>query len=95
MLNLIPPKPRDTIHNNPRQATSKIHSLVHDEAHDARREDVVLHVDVPREPEALKVVERHIVLGHFFELAPVRVLRVAEGVGARGGVGISARTRMC
>ena len=59
---------------------------MHDKAHDARGKHVVLHVDVPRRPQLLKVVERDIVFAHLLDLAPVRVLRQAERVIAlRGG----------
>jgi hypothetical protein len=46
---------------------------MHHEAHDARGENVVLHVRVPCRPQLLEIVERDIVLGHLVELAPVCV----------------------
>jgi hypothetical protein len=79
MLNFVLPKRRNLINNNPRQTPSEIHSFVHHKGHDARSEHVVLHVDVPRSPHLLEVVERDIVFGDFLELRPVCVLGEAEG----------------
>ena len=78
MLNLVLPKRGNLINNNPRQTPSKIHSFVHHKGHDARSEHIVLHVNVPRGPHLLEVVERDIVLGDFFELGPVCILGEAE-----------------
>jgi hypothetical protein len=89
MLDLVLSEIRNAIDDDPRQAPSEVHGLVHNEAHDARGEHVVLHVRVPGEPHLFQEIERDIVLGDFFELTPVRVLRVAERVGAGGGVGAS------
>lgn len=74
-LDLVAPEPGNHIDYDPRQRASKVDDLVHDEGHDARGENIVLHVGVPSQPHALGVVERDIVLGDLFKRAPVRVLR--------------------
>jgi hypothetical protein len=48
---------------DPRQTATKIYYFVHDETHDSRCEDIVLHVEVPTSPKALEYVELNIVLG--------------------------------
>ena len=60
---------------------------MHEEAHDARGEDVVAHEGVPRRPQPLEVVELQVVLGDLVELVPVGVLRVREHRVGEGGVG--------
>ena len=59
------------IDDYPWQTPAEIHGFVHDEAHDSGCEDIVLHVRVPRQPEAFKVVERHVILCDLVELTPV------------------------
>lgn len=67
----------------PWQRAAEIHGLVHGEGHDAGGENVVLHIRIPGHPQALKVVELHIVFGDLLEAAPVcrgrRGKRVVDG----------------
>lgn len=46
-LNLILVEIRDLVDDDPGQTAAKVDGLVHDETHDAGREDIVLHVGVP------------------------------------------------
>lgn len=75
LLNLIPPKPRNSIDDDPWQGPAKIHSFVHDKGHDTGCQDIVLHICVPRQPKSLGVVERDVVFGDLLERGPVGVLR--------------------
>lgn len=61
-LNLVSPEPGNHVDYDPWQRTPEVYSLVHDEGHDARGQDIVLHVCVPCKPHALSIVERDIVL---------------------------------
>lgn len=100
-MNLVFVERRYPIDNHPRQTPPKIDKLVHEEAHDARREDIVADVRVPGGPEAFEVVELDIVLADLMELMPVGVLSVREhdirdcgvvGAGAAGRNGQQLRT---
>ena len=82
VLDLVPIKVRNAVDNNPRQTPSKINHFMHRKAHNASGKNIVLHVNIPRQPEAFEVVKGDIILGNFFELAPVRVL-IGEGVRRR------------
>ena len=74
LLDLVFPEHGQHVDYYPGQRATKVDGLVHDEGHDACSEDIVLHVGVPGHPHALGVVERDMVLGDFFEGAPVGVL---------------------
>ena len=50
VLDLVSSKPRYAVNDYPGQTPSKIHDLMHGEAHDAGGKDVVLHVRVPGQP---------------------------------------------
>jgi len=50
LLNLVSPKPRDHINDNPGKRPAEIDGLVHDKGHDASGKNIVLHVGVPRQP---------------------------------------------
>ena len=80
MLDLVLPERGNTINDDPRKTPSKVDRLMHDKTHDARRQHIVLHIDVPCCPQLLKVIERDIVFGDFVELRPVCVLWEPEGV---------------
>lgn len=80
----------DLVHDHEGQASAEVDDLVHDEADDASREGVVLHVQVPRGPEALGVRELNIVLGDLFEHVEVG-LGLVEGT--RRGVAIGKRNK--
>jgi hypothetical protein len=97
ILNLPLPKVWDQVNDDPRQAASKVHSLVPYKAHDASGEDVVLHVRIPRRPQLLKVVERDIVLGDLVELAPVGInpMQRVGGGGVPASVPISIPVAVC
>ena len=56
---------------------------MHEEGHDSRREDIILHVGVPRSPHSLEDIEVDIVLGYLVELAPVSFGRRIEKGGRR------------
>ncbi len=62
ILYLVFVEVRNAIDYPPRQGTTKVDDLMHEERHDARGEDIVLHIGVPRRPQALEDVEAHIVL---------------------------------
>jgi hypothetical protein len=47
VLDLVFIEGGDGVDDNPWQRATKVDDLVHDEAHDASREDVVLHPEVP------------------------------------------------
>lgn len=38
---------RDLINDHPGQTSTKVNSLVHNEAHDTRGKDIILHVRIP------------------------------------------------
>lgn len=59
---------------DPGQRAAEVDDLVHQKGHDARSEDVILHVRIPRSPEALKNIKVDIVFRYLVELAPVSVL---------------------
>lgn len=73
ILDLVLVQPWQPIGDHPRQGAAKVNHFVHNKGHDARGEDVVLHVGVPRYPHPLHIVEMRIVLGYLVELAPVGV----------------------
>lgn len=73
VLNLVLVEIRNAIDNHPGKRAAKVDEFVHQEGHDAGGEHVVANVGVPCHPQLLKVIEVHIVLGHLFELVPVRV----------------------
>lgn len=75
-LDLVLVEERDGVDENPRERAAEVDGLVHDEGHDTGGQNIVVHVSVPRKPEALEVVEGDIVLGNLLELGPV-------GVGGR------------
>ena len=60
-MNLVLVERRHTVDDHPRQRTTKVDELVHEEGHDARGEDVVADERIPRRPQALEVVELDIV----------------------------------
>jgi len=62
LLNLELLEVWDLVDNDPHQTAAKVDELVHDEAHDTSREDIISDVCVPRSPHALEVVEVNIVL---------------------------------
>jgi hypothetical protein len=47
VLDLVLVEIGDSVDDDPRDASSKIHNLMHNEAHDSGREDIILHVLVP------------------------------------------------
>lgn len=46
-LDLVLVEVGNEVEKDPRNAAAEVDYLVHDEAHDARREDIVLHPDIP------------------------------------------------
>lgn len=53
---------------------------MHEKGHNARGQDVILHVGIPCCPQALKNIKMDIVLGYLVELAPVGVRgRIKKG----------------
>lgn len=50
------------VDDDPGQSAAEVDDLVHDEAHDARGEDIIANVRVPSHPHALEEVEVDIVL---------------------------------
>lgn len=78
LLNLPSTKIGDRVDYDPRQTATKVNNLVHDEGHDARGEDVVLHPQVPGCPKALEGVE--------LDIVPVDVVEDAEVALVRGGL---------
>lgn len=73
VLDLVFVESGDTVDNDPRQRTTKVDNLVHQERHDSSCENVVLHKGIPSSPQALEGVEMDIVGGYFIVLAPERV----------------------
>ena len=61
MLDLILVEPRNSIRNYPRQGPAEVDDLVRNDGHDARGEDIILHVRIPRGPHPLREVEMDIV----------------------------------
>lgn len=61
------------VDNDPGQRPAKVHDFMHHERHNARCEDVILHVCVPCGPEAFEKIEVDIVLRDLVELTPVSV----------------------
>lgn len=86
ILNLVFVEVTYVVDNDPGQRAAKVDNFVHQKGHDASSENVVLHVGVPRSPQALEDVEMDIVFGDFIKLAPVSVL----GHEKRGGCGVPA-----
>ena len=86
VLDLVAPKEFHAVHDEPGQRAAKVDQLVQHKGQEPRGQDVVLHVRVPGRPGPLEDVEMHVVLGDFFELAPVRVRlgKVEEGGGVPG-----------
>lgn len=62
LLNLVLLEVGNAVDDDPWQTAAEVDGLVHDEAHDARGENVVADVCIPRHPHALEVVEVDIVL---------------------------------
>lgn len=60
---------------------------MHHKAHDARCQYIIADIRVPRRPQSLKVVQRHVVFGDLFELVPVGVLCVRQHSICDGRVG--------
>ena len=56
---------------------------MHKERHDARCEDVILHVCIPSCPHALEDIEMDIIFRDLVELTPVRVGRGIKEGGCR------------
>lgn len=52
---------------DPGQTAAKVDDLVHHEGHDAGGEGIILHVEIPRGPEALCHAELDMDLGHLLE----------------------------
>lgn len=67
VLNLVPVEGGNGVDDDPRQAASKVDNLVHHERHDTGGEGVILHVQVPGGPGALKNAEVDIDLGNLLE----------------------------
>ena len=67
VLELILLEEGNAVHDHKGSGTAEVDDLVHDEAHDAGGQDIVLHPQVPRRPEALDDVELDIVLGNLLE----------------------------
>jgi hypothetical protein len=84
LLNLVLVEIGNAIDDHPGERATKVDELVHQEGHDAGGEHIVANVGVPRHPQLLKVIEVYIVLGHLFELVPVRVGSVRESVLENG-----------
>ena len=80
VLNLVLVEKRNAIDDHPGQRAAKVDKFVHQEGHDAGGEHIVANVCVPRHPQLFKVIEVYIVLGHLFELVPVRVRCVRESM---------------
>ncbi len=57
----------NAVHDHEGSRAAEVDDLVHDEAHDAGGEDIVLHPEVPGRPEALGDVELDIILGDLLE----------------------------
>lgn len=71
VLNFVLPEETKSVDENPWKRSAKVYDFVHHEGHDTGCEDIVLHVGVPGGPESLENIEMDIILGDFFELAPV------------------------
>jgi hypothetical protein len=84
LLNLVLVEIGNAIDDHPGERATKVDELVHQEGHDTGGEHIVANVGVPRHPQLLKVIEVYIVLGHLFELVPVRVGSVRESVLENG-----------
>lgn len=82
ILNLVLPEKTESVDDNPRKRSSKIHHFVHHERHDAGCKDIVLHESVPGLPQSLENIEVDIVLGDFLVVAPVRLRRPRK----KGGI---------
>jgi hypothetical protein len=50
VLDLVSTEPGNAVDDYPGQTPSKVYNFMHCEAHDARREDIVLHISVPGQP---------------------------------------------
>jgi hypothetical protein len=84
LLNLVLVEIGNAVDNHPRERATEVDEFVHQEGHDTSGEHIVANVGVPRHPQLLKVIEVYIVLGHLFELVPVRVGSVRESVLENG-----------
>jgi hypothetical protein len=84
LLNLVLVEIGNAIDNHPRERAAKVDEFVHQKGHDTGGEYIVANVGVPRHPQLLKVIEVYIVLGHLFELVPIRVGCVRESVLENG-----------
>jgi hypothetical protein len=85
VLNLVLVEVRYPINDDPRQAPAEVHRLVHNKAHDSRRQHIVSHEGVPRRPQLFHIVQAHVVLGDFVEFVPVGIRRVRQH-GIRDGL---------
>lgn len=47
ILNLVLVEVRDPVNYKPRKGSPKVYNLVHHKGHDASRESVILHIDIP------------------------------------------------
>lgn len=87
VLNLVLVEGGYLINDDPRQTPSKVECLVHDEAHYARCQHIVADIRVPRRPQPLEDVQRHVVFGDFVEFVPVGVVGVRQHGVCEGRVG--------
>lgn len=78
ILNFVLVEVGNAVDDDPGKRAAKIDNFMHQEGHNAGRQNIVLDVSVPRSPQALKHVEVDIVLGYLVELTPVGVGRGRE-----------------
>ena len=74
VLNLIFVEVSYAINDSPRYGAAEIDQLMHDKRQDARGQNIILHVCIPRRPQALEDVEVNIVSGDIVELTPIGIL---------------------
>ena len=71
LLDLVLPKIRYAVDDYPWQRAPKVYSLMHNKGHDPCGKDIVPHESIPRQPEALEIVELNIVLRDLLKRPPV------------------------
>lgn len=81
-LNLVLVEEGNAVDDDPRQGATEVDDFVHNEGHDAGGQNIVVHVGVPGEPEALKVVEGDIVLRNLLKSTPISVSGRRAGEGS-------------
>lgn len=73
VLDLIILQETKAVYKNPRQRATKINNLMHQERHDTRSENIVLHPGIPRRPHPFHDVQIGMMLRNLGELAPISV----------------------